>query len=194
MTTPDQKAFLARLPPFNRLSETERESIAKELQVTDYSPGEVLVKAGETPAGLYLIIEGAVYEVDGDPHPSGQGDAIPQGNSALWCVVSLYVAEDAFDAHALLQGASKNISSSMNRPAAFYCHGQRSCTPYRIIPRWRHSMNRRFPSGSRPCARQATTRICRHSPGQNSGRLHSSARVCQRWKLHPQCRPGHEGP
>ena len=112
----DQKAFLARMPPFNRLSETERESIARELQVADYSPGEVLVKAGETPAGLYLIIEGAVYELDGDPSSApGQGDAIPQGSSPLWCVVSLYVAEDSFDARALLEGASKN-SFVVNEP------------------------------------------------------------------------------
>ncbi len=108
MTTPDPIAFLARLPPFNRLSAAELEPIARELKVDCYPAGEVLVKAGETPACLYFIIEGAVYEVDGDPCAPSQGDAVPPGHPALWCVVSLYAAEDAFDAHALLEGASQH--------------------------------------------------------------------------------------
>lgn len=107
MTTPDPTAFLARLPPFNRLSAAELEPIASELTVDGYPAGAVLVKAGETPAGLYLIIEGAVYEVDGDPSALGPDAAILPG-SPLWCVVSLYAAEDAFDARALLEGASKH--------------------------------------------------------------------------------------
>ncbi len=95
MTTPDQTAFLARLPPFNRLSAAELEPIARELTVDDYPAGEVLVKAGEIPACLYLIIEGAVYEVDGDPSTLGP-EAVTLPGSPLWCVVSLYAAEDMF--------------------------------------------------------------------------------------------------
>jgi len=108
VTTLDQTAFLARLPPFNRLSAAELEPIARELTVDCYPAGAVLVKAGEIPAGLYLIIEGAVYEVDGNPCAPGQDDAVPPSQPALWCVVSLYAAEDAFDARALLHGASKH--------------------------------------------------------------------------------------
>jgi CBS domain-containing protein len=108
VTTPDQTTFLARLPPFNRLSATELELIARELTVDCYPAGEVLVKAGETPACLYIIIEGAVYEVDSDPSALGQGDPATSGNAPLWCVVSLYAAEDTFDARALLEGASQH--------------------------------------------------------------------------------------
>jgi CBS domain-containing protein len=129
------------------------------LTVDCYPAGAVLVKAGEIPAGLYLIIEGAVYEVDGNPCAPGQDDAVPPSQPALWCVVSLYAAEDAFDARALLQGASKRIIlSPMNRPAVFYCPGQPFCALCRAILRWRLSMTRRFPSGWRPCKTRATCR------------------------------------
>jgi len=107
VTTPDPTAFLARLPPFNRLSAAELEPIARELTVDDYPAGEVLVKAGEIPACLYLIIEGAVYEVDGDLSTLGP-EAVTLPGSPLWCVVSLYAAEDMFDARTLLDGASKH--------------------------------------------------------------------------------------
>lgn len=108
MTTPDQTAFVARLPPFNRLSVTELEPIARELTVDHYAVGDVLVKVGETPACLYFIIDGAVYEVDGDPSVTDQGDATPSGGSPLWCITAIYAAEDAFDPSALLEGASKH--------------------------------------------------------------------------------------
>jgi len=108
VTTPDQTAFIARLPPFNRLSVTELEPIARELTVDHYAVGDVLVKVGETPACLYFIIDGAVYEVDGDPSVTDQGDATPSGGSPLWCITAIYAAEDAFDPSALLEGASKH--------------------------------------------------------------------------------------
>ena len=107
MTTPDQTAFLARLPPFNRLSTTELEPVARELRIDSYPAGQVLVKAGEIPVGLYFIIQGAVCEVDGDPSALGQ-DTDPSNHSPPWCVVSLYAAEDMFDARALLEGVSKH--------------------------------------------------------------------------------------
>lgn len=108
MTTPDQTAFIARLPPFNRLSVAELEPIARELTVDHYAVGDVLVKVGETPACLYLIIDGAVYEVDGDPSVTDQGDGTPSGSSPLWCITAIYAAEDAFDPSALLEGTSKH--------------------------------------------------------------------------------------
>jgi len=106
----DQKAFLARQPPFNRLAETELASLAGELRIGHFDSGEVLLKSGETPACLYFIIEGAVYEIDGDPDQPAQEGAksLTAAKSArsLWCVIALYGAEDAFDASALLEGTS----------------------------------------------------------------------------------------
>jgi len=110
VTTLDQKSFLARQPPFNRLSETELASLAKELKIGHFQPGEVLLKAGEIPACLYFIIDGAVYEIDGDPdlsYQEGGGSLAAAAKSAgsMWCVIALYGAEDTFDADALLEGA-----------------------------------------------------------------------------------------
>jgi len=110
VTNLDQKAFLARQPPFNRLAETELASLAGELRIGHFDSGEVLLKSGETPACLYFIIEGAVYEIDGDPDQPAQEGAksLTAAKSArsLWCVIALYGAEDAFDASALLEGTS----------------------------------------------------------------------------------------
>ncbi|MCX8063348.1 MAG: DUF294 nucleotidyltransferase-like domain-containing protein [Anaerolineales bacterium] len=107
-TTPDPLSFLARLTPFNRLSSTELEPIARELRAEKWPIGEVLIRAGETPAGLYLLIEGEVYEVDHDPAAVESSPPGSAQNAPLWCVVSFYAAEDAFDAQGLLEGASKN--------------------------------------------------------------------------------------
>ncbi|MCB1776493.1 MAG: cyclic nucleotide-binding/CBS domain-containing protein [Candidatus Competibacteraceae bacterium] len=112
MTTFDQKAFLARQPPFNRLADPELASLARELKIAHFDSGEVLLKAGEMPACLYFIIEGAVYEIDGDPddRPRQKETDSPRnpapGADSPWCAIALYGAEDAFDASALLEGAS----------------------------------------------------------------------------------------
>ncbi|MCP5159991.1 MAG: cyclic nucleotide-binding/CBS domain-containing protein [Gammaproteobacteria bacterium] len=109
----DQKSFLAGQPPFNRLSEAELTSLAKELKIGHFEPGEILLKAGEIPACLYFIVNGAVYEIDGDPHvpypQSAEAPVTVKGvHPAMWCVIALYGAEDAFDAGALLEGASSH--------------------------------------------------------------------------------------
>ncbi len=113
MTQPDPKTLLTHLPPFNQLPELELERLAGELTVGCFQPGDVLLKAGELPAWLYIIIDGAVWEVDGDATISrypleSSSDALKNEASALLCVVSHYTAEDFFDAKALLEGASKN--------------------------------------------------------------------------------------
>jgi len=112
VTTLDKKAFLARQPPFNRLSEVQLASLAKELKVGHFQPGEILLKAGEMPACLYFIIEGAVYEVDSvldlPGHENEGTQAIDDTDLSMWCVIALYGAEDAFDAGALLEGAGSH--------------------------------------------------------------------------------------
>ena len=107
MTTPDPSAFLARLPPFNQLSAIELEPLVSELQADEYPVGEVLIKAGEIPACLYLIIKGAVSEIDGDLSALHPDTPIPP-DSAQWRVIALYAAEDAFDAQGLLENRSKH--------------------------------------------------------------------------------------
>jgi CBS domain-containing protein len=101
---PDPKTLLAHLPPFSQLPEPELTRLAEELIVGHFQPGDVLLKAGETPAGLYIVIDGAVWEVDDEA--SVPRDALEGSSDALLCVVSHYTAEDLFDAKALLEGAS----------------------------------------------------------------------------------------
>ncbi len=107
MTTPDPSVFLARLPPFNQLSALELEPLVSELQADEYPVGEVLIKAGEIPACLYLMISGAVSEIDGDLSALHPDTPIPP-DGAQWRVIALYAAEDAFDAAGLLENSSKH--------------------------------------------------------------------------------------
>lgn len=104
MTTPDQKTFLARLSPFNQLPETELERLAEELTVDHFQPGDVLLAAGETPAFLYILIDGVVWEVDDEVE--APRDALAGSTEPLLCVVAHYTDEDLFDAKALLEGSS----------------------------------------------------------------------------------------
>ncbi len=108
VTIPDHQTFLARLAPFNQLSEPDLARLADELKVGHFQPGEILQKAGEVPACLYLIVDGLVYEVDGDPtlpsRASAETAAVANDGPPIWCVIALYGAEDVFDAGALLEG------------------------------------------------------------------------------------------
>ena len=115
MATPDyldQKTFLAHLSPFSQLPEAELERLAREMTVGHYRAGEMLLKAGERPTCLYIVIDGMVWEVDPDePAPLDPAEATPETSNnedrPLWCVTSFYAAEDSFDAKALQEGASK---------------------------------------------------------------------------------------
>ncbi len=112
MTPPDPKTLLARLPPFSQLPEAELERLAEASTVGRFHPGEVVLKAGESPACLYIVIDGAVWEID--PEATVPRDALEDSpdpsneEAALLCVVSHYTAEDSFDAKALLEGASRH--------------------------------------------------------------------------------------
>jgi len=85
----DQKELLARLAPFNQLPEPELERLAATLRIGHFQPSEILLDVGEIPACLYIVVEGVVRELDGET------------------TVSLYTADDVFDARALLEGNSK---------------------------------------------------------------------------------------
>lgn len=107
----DQKTFLAQLHPFNQLPESELARLAEEMTVGSYQAGEVLLKAGDPPGCLFIVIEGSVWEVDGEhalPQPNGEGSqAIKRDESALVCVVAPYLSQDMFDVEAILQGVNR---------------------------------------------------------------------------------------
>ena len=120
----DQKTFLARLHPFSQLPEPELERLAGALTVGHYQAGEILLKAGETPVCLYLVIDGAVWEV-GDEQTALSGpdesapEALKRNNSSLVCVIAPYTNEDVFDIQALMEGVS-NRTFMVGEPTRCY--------------------------------------------------------------------------
>ena len=108
----DQKTFQAHLHPFSQLPDPELERLATALTVGHYRAGAILLKAGETPDCLYLVIDGAVWEVDdGQAALPDSAESVPEAlkrnNSSLVCVIAPYTSEDVFDVPALLEGVSK---------------------------------------------------------------------------------------
>lgn len=116
VTTPDdldQKAFLARLPPFGQLPESVLGRLVGGMTVGHYRAGEIVLKAGERPACLFIVIDGSIWEVDGDvPDSSAPSENISEVSAPrirpLLCVTSFYAAEDTFDIRALLEGICKH--------------------------------------------------------------------------------------
>ena len=49
-------------PPFDRLDEAARERLSRHLSLCYFRAGDLLLREGEEPPGLYLIIKGAVEE------------------------------------------------------------------------------------------------------------------------------------
>jgi CRP/FNR family transcriptional regulator, cyclic AMP receptor protein len=57
-TQSDWTNVLGALPLFSRLSKRQLRALAKHAKVVDYSPGEVMVQAGEQGDSFYLMLEG----------------------------------------------------------------------------------------------------------------------------------------
>lgn len=57
-TQSDWTDALGALPLFSRLSRRQLRGIAKLARVVDYSPGEVIVQAGDPGDSFYLVLEG----------------------------------------------------------------------------------------------------------------------------------------
>ncbi|MBK8509823.1 MAG: cyclic nucleotide-binding/CBS domain-containing protein [Candidatus Competibacteraceae bacterium] len=102
----DQKTFLAQLPPFSQLPEPELERVAKETTAGSYRAGERMLKAGERPNGLFIVIDGSVWETDGDK-PIPDGGPAESSERSLLCVTAFYQSADVFDIQSLLEGVSK---------------------------------------------------------------------------------------
>ncbi|RUQ36410.1 MAG: cyclic nucleotide-binding/CBS domain-containing protein [Candidatus Competibacteraceae bacterium] len=123
MATPeylDHKFFLAHLAPFGQLPEAELERLAREMTVGHYRMGDTVLKAGERPSCLYLIIDGAVWETDNDPALTDPATAMADQRHPLWCVTVSYNADDVFDPKALLDGVSQH-SFIATAPTRCFC-------------------------------------------------------------------------
>ena len=123
MATPeylDHKFFLAHLAPFGQLPEAELERLAREMTVGHYRMGDTVLKAGERPSCLYLVIDGAVWETDNDPALTDPATAMADQRHPLWCVTVSYNADDVFDPKALLDGVSQH-SFIATAPTRCFC-------------------------------------------------------------------------
>src|ERR1700722_20405102 len=71
------------IPPLEHLTAEERRKLAAAADIAFLQPGEVLIRAGEAPAHLYLIVKGLVSERAGEDVVTvhGAGDLV--GASAL---------------------------------------------------------------------------------------------------------------
>ncbi|MBL8259431.1 MAG: cyclic nucleotide-binding/CBS domain-containing protein [Candidatus Competibacteraceae bacterium] len=118
----DQKTFLAQLSPFGQLPEPELERVAKEMTVGSYRAGEVLLQAGDRPHCLFIVIDGSIWETDGETPAAldAAGAAGGQGDRPLLCVTAFYSVEDVFDTGALLEGTSKH-SFIAAEPTRCFC-------------------------------------------------------------------------
>ncbi|MDQ2697097.1 MAG: DUF294 nucleotidyltransferase-like domain-containing protein [Pseudomonadota bacterium] len=81
---------LARIRPFDRLGEAERAALAAALTGARFGPGETLLRAGDPPRHLYIVVEGMVQERSGDE------------------VLAVHGPDDAFDARALIDDRSRH--------------------------------------------------------------------------------------
>jgi CBS domain-containing protein len=62
----EQKAFIANIPPFDRLSNNELDNVAQALDIEYYKSGQCLIERGDIPSYLYLVIKGIIEERSAD--------------------------------------------------------------------------------------------------------------------------------
>ncbi len=69
------------IPPVEHLTAEERRKLAAAADIAFLQPGEVLIRAGEAPAHLYLIVKGVVSERAGGDVITvhGAGDLVDAG-------------------------------------------------------------------------------------------------------------------
>lgn len=87
MSILEQQAFIAKIPPFDRLSTHELNNAAQALDIEYYKAGQCLIERGEVPNYLYLIIKGIIEERSAD----GQ--------------ITLHEQQDSFGAIGILNNA-----------------------------------------------------------------------------------------
>ncbi len=108
----DQKTFLARLSPFNLLPASELEQLAKAMSIGHYRVGEVLLKAGDPPSYLFIVIDGSIWQTESEvanlANHSQAHDMVAANNKPLLCISAFYTTEDAFDIDALREGISRH--------------------------------------------------------------------------------------
>jgi len=90
--------FSFAVPPFDALSAAERAKLSAALDIAFYPSASVLMRSGDAPEHLFVVVKGIVQALDApDAGGGGAGE-----------VVNVYGEHDAFDALALLDGGCRN--------------------------------------------------------------------------------------
>ncbi len=90
MSFEEQKQFIASIPPFDRLSDQERELLAGSMDIAYYQENDRLIWANIRPNHLFLIIKGVVHQRDENG------------------IHNIYSDQDIFDAVSLLEGRTRH--------------------------------------------------------------------------------------
>jgi CBS domain-containing protein len=83
------KEFDFANPPFDRLSAREWSKVRDSLDVAFYRAGTTMLRAGDEPEHLYVVIKGVVEERDGDE------------------IVTIHGPKDSFDSKAVIEGRAR---------------------------------------------------------------------------------------
>ncbi len=86
----EEKSFIKKITPFNRLDDFELEKLVESLDVVYFKENSILLSQSEKPPFLYFIIKGVVQELQEDT------------------VVSVYGNNEYFDPISLIENNSKN--------------------------------------------------------------------------------------
>jgi CBS domain-containing protein len=90
LTVPEQRSFIANIPPFDRLNASELDTVTAAVDVEYFKSGTKLINRGASPSYLYIIIKGIVEE------------HAPDGS------ITLHETQDTFSALALLSGTCQS--------------------------------------------------------------------------------------
>ena len=84
------------IPPLEHLTAAQRRKLAAAADIAFLQPGEVLIRAGETPAYLYLIVKGLVSERAGEDVVTvhGAGDLVGAGALAAPAPTTVEVRQE----------------------------------------------------------------------------------------------------
>lgn len=103
----DTKAFLRRVPPFDRLRDDELDELVAEVTQAEFAPGDEVLARWENPGFLYVIIRGTINEIG----PIG--------------LIARHAAGESFDSRGLIEGRSQHSFVCQNASACYLVPARR---------------------------------------------------------------------
>lgn len=90
MSIMEQKSFLTSIPPFDKLTKSQLDNFAQNMDIVYFKNNHIILNKSEKPTQLYFIIKGAVQEKNDEE------------------VVSIYSQNEIFSPMSLIEGYCKN--------------------------------------------------------------------------------------